>query len=107
MKTEIVVARYNENLDLSGGIDFNSLVTINDGQVSVDSVSEGDLNKTATIEMYNLDYEFVPIIFKDGILDNIVDSNPGNKWRDHKLSMSWRWGGLENVNLNMKELLMN
>ncbi|MDC1071344.1 hypothetical protein OAQ50_03670 [Acidimicrobiia bacterium] len=47
------------------------------------------------------------IIFKDGILDNIVDSNPGNKWRDHKLSMSWRWSGLENVNLNMKELLMN
>ncbi len=57
--------QYIEDVDVSGGLNFDSLVQFSTGSIMVDSASEEDLNHSATIEFYNLNYEFTPVILKD------------------------------------------
>jgi hypothetical protein len=59
---------YNQNLNLTGGVDFDSLVVIGEEQVGVNSLVEERMNRSATIEMYNLNYQFVPKVLKDGVI---------------------------------------
>jgi len=56
---------YSEAVDLSSGANLNSLVTISQNYISVDSENLPALNTSATLTLYNLDVTN-PRIMKDG-----------------------------------------
>jgi hypothetical protein len=76
---------YNEDLNLAGILNFDSLVSIGQSGVFVDSVSEIKLNKSATIEFYNLTYEFLPVILKD---DKVCTNCPINYYTNGNFSFN-------------------
>gem|GEM_PF-6060872 len=56
---------YNEDVNLSGGLDLAWNISITNGRVIV---LDNQLNKSATIMMHGLPYEYVPAVLKDGVL---------------------------------------
>ncbi|MBN2423165.1 hypothetical protein JXB41_08130 [Candidatus Woesearchaeota archaeon] len=59
---------YNEDINLSFGADLNALVDILNNNITVDVVTDPRLNKSAMLYLYNLTYEFTPVILKDNII---------------------------------------
>ncbi|MBN2101899.1 MAG: DUF2341 domain-containing protein [Candidatus Aenigmarchaeota archaeon] len=62
-KTRLI---FNETLDLSGGLDLSSIITIQSNFIDVDTASEPRLNKSAEITFHNLSYIFNPVILRNG-----------------------------------------
>ncbi len=57
---------YTQNINLSGGANLDSLITITDNSIAVDSVLEPRLNKQATLSFYGLSYSFDPVLLLTG-----------------------------------------
>ena len=55
---------FSESINLSGGVDINRYVTIRQNFIEIDSVKVPQLNKPATLTLYNLSIEN-PIILKN------------------------------------------
>ncbi|MCF7865842.1 hypothetical protein K9M18_00200 [Candidatus Woesearchaeota archaeon] len=53
---------FTETINLSGGANLNQLVAINQNFISVDTITEPRLNKSASLTFYNLSYQFTPRI---------------------------------------------
>ncbi|MGC9310090.1 MAG: hypothetical protein ACP5E4_00005, partial [Candidatus Aenigmatarchaeota archaeon] len=60
------LVNFTELINLSGGADLNLLVSIGSGYISVDTKAEPRLNRSATLTLYGLGYEYKPIIMEDG-----------------------------------------
>ncbi|MBT7903005.1 hypothetical protein HN587_04005 [Candidatus Woesearchaeota archaeon] len=56
---------FTENLDLSSGLNLNSLINISQNYISVDSASAAQLNKQARLILHNLSFLYSPVIVKD------------------------------------------
>ncbi|NOX71244.1 MAG: DUF2341 domain-containing protein [Candidatus Micrarchaeota archaeon] len=67
---------YSEIINLSGGVDLNSIINISINNITVDTVSEPRLNKSATITLYNLTYAATPAILRSGALCPQTDCHP-------------------------------
>jgi len=67
---------YGQNLNLSGNISLDSLINISFNRIEVDSDSLSELNKPATLNLYNLTFTD-PRILRDGVIcsSNICNEN--------------------------------
>ncbi|MBN2094431.1 MAG: hypothetical protein JW727_00130 [Candidatus Aenigmarchaeota archaeon] len=59
---------FNETVDLSGGSDLESNVSIGLGYIFVNSSGEPRINKSATLSLYGLSYLFPPVVLSGGEL---------------------------------------
>ncbi|MCK4635108.1 MAG: hypothetical protein KAT37_04500, partial [Candidatus Aenigmarchaeota archaeon] len=68
--------RFIENVNLSGGVDLNSVINISDNFISVNTTAEPRLNKSAKLFFYNLSYEEIPVVMRDNEIcsDCIIES---------------------------------
>jgi len=75
------IIKYNSIINISGGINFGDAIALQDNFISVDSTNYPQLNKSATIGFYNLNYAKNPVLFRgsaictDCPLLNYVDGN--------------------------------
>jgi hypothetical protein len=58
---------FNQNINLSGGTDIDSIVHIENNLVGIDSNTEPRLNTSATITIYNLSYLANPLILRNSL----------------------------------------
>ncbi|MFH1849767.1 MAG: hypothetical protein ABH879_06290, partial [archaeon] len=55
---------YSEPINLSGGADIDTSVDISLNYISVDSENLNQLNRSAIVKLYNLAYEFTPVLYR-------------------------------------------
>ncbi len=60
--------RYALPINLSGGADLTAIVKLSTNVINVDTATEQRLNKSATLSFYNLPYQFMPVLYADGII---------------------------------------
>ena len=58
--------KFTQNVNLSGGVNLNNLINLSNNFISVNTITEPRLNKSATLFFYNLTYKQTPIIIRDG-----------------------------------------
>ncbi|MBD3253418.1 hypothetical protein GF386_06805, partial [Candidatus Pacearchaeota archaeon] len=93
---------YNESIDLSGGANINNLINISYNFINVNSESEPRLNKSATIEFYNLSYYEKPLILRNGFLcSDICHFNYYNGNLSFNVSYFTNYSTSENSNLSI------
>lgn len=56
---------FTEGINFTGGLNANQVIQINEKLVSVDVETQPKLNTSATIEFYNLSYQFIPILLRN------------------------------------------
>ncbi len=73
---------FTEPLNLSGGVDLDTKVTIGENLISIDSDSAPSLNRSATLTLYGVSFEN-PVIMRDGSLceDCIIIDTSNNRIR--------------------------
>ena len=58
---------YLDNLDLTSGSDLDSVINFNYNNIEVDSSSDNRLNASAKISIFNVSFNYDPVVLKDGV----------------------------------------
>ncbi|MBU0977957.1 MAG: hypothetical protein KKD18_06065 [Nanoarchaeota archaeon] len=76
---------FNEPLDLSEGIDFDEFVKIEHNRIEVDSEAVPELNASANLTFYGLEFEN-PVILRDGVFCGDCEGVNGSKGLTFKVN---------------------
>ncbi|MEM3122438.1 MAG: right-handed parallel beta-helix repeat-containing protein, partial [Candidatus Pacearchaeota archaeon] len=66
---------FNSPVNLSDGIDLNSRVIINSNHIEINSVISPQLNKSATLTLYNLPFDNPRVLMNDEVCPSNICSN--------------------------------
>ncbi len=62
------IIHYNEDINLSGGANLDSIITIQYNHIEIDTVAEPRLNKSASLWLFNLPYKYNPVLLRNNII---------------------------------------